>query len=178
VVAAQEAAQATGYQMESAPVVKDNRRTMSAERDPVARLAEYWFRAKMMHDFLHSLMDEYDRDIDEIYEEHRWEFEMFMSHWLSGLFVVVEGFNKLKLRDTRVKSLFKGHLRYLKAMRHETYHFVVKKGGGDVDRIFRELNLAEELHEAIGTFIREYVATKAEESGGKNARKKRKKKSS
>jgi hypothetical protein len=113
-----------------------------------------------MHDFVHAMME--DRSIESIYDEGEgWEFETFLDHWLSGLFVVVEGFNKLKLKDARVQRLFKEHVQYLKAMRHETYHFVVDRKAGDA--IITQLNWAEELHEAIGNFIREQINDKAKE---------------
>jgi len=114
-----------------------------------------------MHDFLHALMDEYDRDIKEICRQGKgWDLEAFMAYWLSGLFVVVEGFNKLNLKDASVQKLFKEHLRHLKAMRHETYHFTIEKGVG-VDALFKELNWAEDLHDAIGEYLREHVLKKA-----------------
>ena len=37
--------------------------------------------------------------------------------------MVVEGFNKLKLKDSRVQKLFKEQLGYLKQLRRATYHF-------------------------------------------------------
>jgi hypothetical protein len=130
--------------------------------DPVARLAEYWFRARMMHEYMHAIMKEYDRDIDVIYKKKGWEFETYLTYWLSALFVAVEGFNKLKLKDARVQKLFKGHLRYLKAMRHETYHFSVVKTR-EASQVLGQMNWAEDLHEALGNFIGEYVNDRADE---------------
>ena len=75
-----------------------------ASRTPMGRLAQYWFRARLMHDLLHWMLEEHDRDINAIYDSGEgWDFETFMAYWLSGLFVVVEGFNKLKLKDARVQ---------------------------------------------------------------------------
>ena len=131
--------------------------------EPVRRLAQYWFRAKLMHDYLHTMMDECEGDIQKIIDGGRgWELDTYLSYWLSGLFVVVEGFNKLKLKDKRVQKLFVAHIRYLKAMRHETYHFVPSLDTNAVSAI-RELNWAEDLHEAIGDFIRDYALKKVKE---------------
>lgn len=106
-----------------------------------------------MHDLLHSILNAYDRDLEAIHRSGDWwDFELFLDYWLAGLFVVVEGFNKLKLRDARVQGLFKANIRHLKALRHETYHFVVANGD-DAREIIRELNWAEELHAAIGDYI-------------------------
>ncbi len=89
-----------------------------ASMDPIARLGEYWLRAEIMHDFLHAMREAYDGDLGKLRTDgHWWEFEAFLSYWLSGLFVVVEGFNKLKLKDSRVQKLFKEQLGYLKQLR-------------------------------------------------------------
>jgi hypothetical protein len=136
---------------------------MSSPDDPMKQLAKYFFRANLMHDFLHVMMDDYDGDIGKIHAESRgWEFETYLVHWLSGLFVVVEGFNKLKLKDARVQKLFKEHVRYLKAMRHETYHFSPSIMP-EANEVIRQLNWAEELHDALESHISEYVLKKARE---------------
>jgi hypothetical protein len=125
------------------------------------RLARYWFRAKLMHDLLHTLFEEYDDDLDKLLDAgHWWEFDTYLSHWLSGLFVVVEGFNKLKLRDARVQGLFKEHMKHLKAMRHETYPFILESDSA-LDMLWHQnLNWAEELHEVIGDYLKEHVTRK------------------
>jgi hypothetical protein len=134
-------------------------RVASVDDDGLKRLAEYWFRANIMHDLLHSLRDMHDGDLEAISKAHRWEFLTYMYYWLSALFVVVEGFNKLKLKDRQVQQLFKEHVNDLKQLRHETYHFVVTKSPllATISSISALLNWAEELHDAIGTHIREYV---------------------
>jgi hypothetical protein len=119
------------------------------------RLSIYWFRAELMHEFLHIVLREFDNDFSKIASEGYWpEFEAYLSYWLSGLFVVVEGFNKLRLKDSRVQKLFREHLAYLKAMRHETYHFSIAKGP-KASEVLRHMNWAEELHEVVGEYIRE-----------------------
>jgi hypothetical protein len=87
--------------------------------DATQRLAEYWFRARLMHDLLHALMEAYDDDLRAIDKDgHSWEFLTYLDYWLSALFVVVEGFNKLKLKDARVQRLFSPHVSQLKELRH------------------------------------------------------------
>ena len=148
---------------------------VDAADDPVARLAQYWFRAKLMHDYLHAMKEECGGNLQTIYDEGNWwELNTYLSYWLSALFVVVEGFNKLKLKDARVQKCFKGHLRHLKAMRHETYHFVASIDT-NATKVIRELNWAEELHEAMGDFLQKYALTKAdEEKRAKKALKRKK----
>jgi hypothetical protein len=138
---------------------------MSAIRIPenaIARLAEYWYRANLMHELLHKMREMYQDDIEQIRKEgHDWEFLAYLCFWLSALFVVVEGFNKLKLKNARVQRLFNAHLEHLKQMRHETYHFSVEKKPLSSE-VIRALNWAEELHEAIGDHICEIVNRKAQ----------------
>jgi hypothetical protein len=38
------------------------------------------------------------------------QFEMFLFYWLSALFVLVEGFKKLKLKDDRVQKARLAHI--------------------------------------------------------------------
>src|SRR4051794_40813778 len=115
--------------------------------DPMKRLAKYWYRAKLMHDLMHQLLEANNGSLTAVQKNgHWWEFETFLVHWLSGLFVVVEGFNKLKLKDVRVQKLFKDHMRHLKAMRHETYHFVGKPEPSKT-LVIGQMNWAEDLHE-------------------------------
>ena len=122
------------------------------------QLAKYWFRAQLMRDVVHWLKEEHN--LENLPKEDWWEFETFLVYWLSGLFVVVEGFNKLKLKDARVQRLFKEHLNHLKKLRHETYHFTVERDPSGSELI-RQLNWAEELHDAIGEFIKEVIVRKS-----------------
>jgi hypothetical protein len=126
------------------------------------RLAEYWYRADLMHGLMHTMIEDlFDGDIDRINAEgYSWEFVTYLSYWLSGLFVVVEGFNKLKLKDARVQRLFNEHVSALKQLRHETYHFAVEKNPAATE-VIRGLNWAEELHEAIGGHLRAVIKRKA-----------------
>ena len=113
----------------------------------------------MMRDHLHWLIDEYEGSIQKVIDAgDDWQLEAYLAYWLAGLFVVVEGFNKLKLRDPRVQRLFQAHLGDLKELRHETYHFTLSRIKGA--KAIRSLNWAEELHEAIGGFIREHITRK------------------
>jgi hypothetical protein len=131
-------------------------RNLSDEK--MVRLSMYLFRAELMRDTVHSLLD---RDLANLSEADWWEFEAFLFHWLSALFVLVEGFNKLKLKDARVQKLFNAHIGHLKMVRHATYHFVLKEGPSH-EQIIQQLNWAEQLHDAIGDHIKEITARKVQ----------------
>jgi len=133
-------------------------RPPSIPDEALKRLAQYWSRAALMHDWVHALIDEYGGVQEVIDADYEWELEAYLSYWLAGLFVVVEGFNKLKLRDARVQKLFQAHLSDLKGLRHETYHFTLSRLKGA--KVMRNINWAEELHEAVGDFIREHIHRK------------------
>jgi hypothetical protein len=92
-----------------------------------------------------------------------WEFLTYLKYWLAGLFVLVEGINKLEIRDARIQKLFNAQIGLLKKMRHETYHFVVSPAAID-ETILRSdgLNWAEELQDAIGEHVREVAMRRAD----------------
>ena len=129
--------------------------------DPVAGLAKYWFRARLMHELLHLRREGMGSGIANMRQDDWWEIETYLCFWLSALWVVVEGFNKLKLKDARVQRLFKEHMPQLKAFRHETYHFVAT--ARQIPN-HKQLNWAEDLHEGISEFLSEYINKKVREA--------------
>ena len=126
----------------------------------IGRLSKYLFRAELMRDIVHSMVEQRGPGLKGLSKDNWWEFETFLFYWLSALFVLVEGFNKLKLKDTRVKKLFKEHIRHLKMVRHSTYHFVLEEGPSHIEMI-RQLNWAEQLHNAIADHVKEVIRRKA-----------------
>jgi Ni,Fe-hydrogenase I cytochrome b subunit len=73
--------------------------------DGVKRLAFYFYRANLMRGLTHEMRDYLfaPRRRSSTQTKHAWEFFTYLEHWLSALFVVVEGFNKLKMHDARVQ---------------------------------------------------------------------------
>ena len=112
-----------------------------------------------VRDTVHSMVEQHEPGLKTLSKDDWWAFEMFLSYWLSALFVLVEGFNKLKLTDTRVQKLFKEHVRHLKMVRHTTCHFVLEVGPGHVEMI-GQLDWAEQLHNAIGDHVMEVIKRK------------------
>jgi hypothetical protein len=113
----------------------------------------------MMRDTVHSMVEQHEPGLKTLSKDDWWEFETFLFYWLSALFVLVEGFDKLKLKDTRVQKLFKEHVGHLKMVRHATYHFVLEEGPGHVEMI-GQLNWAEQSHNAIGDHVMEVIKRK------------------
>ncbi|MGC1322498.1 MAG: hypothetical protein WA849_09965 [Candidatus Udaeobacter sp.] len=49
---------------------------------------------------------------------------VFMLYWYAGLYVVIEGFQKLKLHDPKIDPLLQSpNVAALKKVRHATFHF-------------------------------------------------------
>lgn len=124
--------------------------------DAYNRLAQYWGRAQIMRGLLHGLINEHGNDIQKLMDDgYGLRLETYLSFWMAGLFVTVEGFNKLRIKDVDVQRLFNAHVGELKELRHETYHFTLSRdeGGGAI----RAINWAEELHVALGTHLEKHV---------------------
>ena len=123
------------------------------------QLAQYWFRANLMHDYLHTMREACGRNLRSLSTREWWKFSAYLDYWLSALFVVVvEGFNKLKIKDKNVQVLFNANIASLKQHRHNTYHFVVSgdsgSGAPSPQAIYEQLNWAEKLHEALGDHLK------------------------
>jgi hypothetical protein len=120
------------------------------------RLAQYWGRAQIMRGLMHNLIDEHGGDIQQVMDEgYGLRLETYMSFWMAALFVSVEGFNKLKIKDADVQKLFNAHVGELKELRHITYHFSLSNEEGR--HAISAINWAEELHVAIGTHLEKHV---------------------
>lgn len=120
------------------------------------RLAQYWGRAQIMRALFNGLIDEHNGEIEAVIQEgYGLRLETYLSYWLAAVFVTLEGFNKLKLKDKHVQKLFNAHVGDLKELRHVTYHFTTSqdKGGKAVAAI----NWVEELHVALGMFLIRHV---------------------
>jgi hypothetical protein len=76
---------------------------MAAPRisEKASALAEYWYRANLMRDLVHATLEILEDDQDQNVARD-WEFRAYLAYWLSALFVVVEGFNRLKMKDAQV----------------------------------------------------------------------------
>lgn len=131
------------------------------QTDPMMRLVHYWMTAEVMREHFVDTMEEYEGRMEDLKQEGEdWRFNTYLGFWMAALFVVVEGFNKLKITDSRVTCLFNEHLRDLKSMRHEMFHFQLAAEAKGVDAIERG-NWAGELHEALGAHIADYVHEQA-----------------
>jgi hypothetical protein len=124
-------------------------------QDALERLAQYWGRAQIMRRHFQDYVDSYGGMSGAVAEGNGLRIETYVSFWMAALFVAVEGFNKLELKDGRVLKLLKEHTNDLKELRHVTYHFRVSPEKGA--KAIRAINWVEELHVALGLFIKQHV---------------------
>ena len=65
-------------------------------------------------------------DADPITKVMMWHVDdwgVFMFYWYSGLYVVVEGFRELKLKDHKIETLLQSsNTEALRLMRNATFH--------------------------------------------------------
>jgi len=124
-------------------------------QEALDRLAGYWGRAQIMRRHFQDFIDSYGGIKKAVAKGNGLRLETYLSFWMAALFVAVEGFNKLKLKDARVQKLFREHLNDLKQLRHETYHFTVSREKGR--KAISAVNWVEKLHVALGLFIERHV---------------------
>jgi hypothetical protein len=124
-------------------------------QEALERLAGYWGRAQIMRRHFQDFINSYGGIRKAVAKGNGLRLETYLSFWMAALFVAVEGFNKLKLKDARVQKLFREHLHDLKQLRHETYHFTASREKGR--KAIGAINWVEELHVALGLFIERHV---------------------
>lgn len=112
-----------------------------------------------MHGHVHDLRNLHG-SLDKIREAGDWlEFTTYLDYWLSSLFVVVEGFEDLRLRDPVLEPMIAAHRDSLKLYRNATLHFQRKPDKhlqfhhGETSR----LNWAEDLHEAFSAYFERHL---------------------
>lgn len=117
----------------------------------------YWFRADLMYRQMRRLIDRYDGDFIRLNAAGKsLELHTYAAFWLSGLFVMFEGFQKLKLRDVRIARLSNTHINTLKQFRHDTFHFTAE-GLETGAKMAEAFGWAEELHGAFRAHVVRYT---------------------
>lgn len=127
--------------------------------DPVLRLAEYWLSARLMHDHVHEMREEFGDVMGVEQAGFSVEFLTYLTFWLSALYVVCEGFLELKFSDPRIEPLIAEHVDSLRIYRNATFHFQRKpdKHAQFHDGTGQRLNWAEDLHAALEDYFRQHL---------------------
>jgi len=104
-------------------------------------------------------------------ELRRWLIRPFTysSYWLSSLYVIIEGWKELSLKDRRINLLLnnKRHIQKLKRYRNGTFHFQKTYFDNRFTDFFNEkskiINWAKNLHYAFGAYFIRYNFSKMDE---------------
>lgn len=126
-------------------------------------LHRYFIWANRLRDYFDAAIKKRDKTDDNAFAD---EVGLFMSHWYSALYVVVEGWKELDLHDPTVDDLLQSpNVELLKRFRHGTFHFQKNYFDGRFTTFWEESedtvpwvrNLNRELG---GYFLRELRAAK------------------
>jgi hypothetical protein len=105
---------------------------------PLATLHRYFIVANKMRirfentlakpEILKRLEDAESMDAESltklVLELHLDDYGVFMYYWYSALYVVIEGFKELRLRDAKIEALLQSqNVDALKRLRNATFHF-------------------------------------------------------
>ena len=126
--------------------------------DPVTRLSMYLIRAQMFqHDML-EIPKEHGRKktIDD--DALRTDFFSYMDAWLSGLYVVVEGYRQLNLKDETIDELLSEGTKFLQDTWEQT-NFFKERPTSAVQQPDR-MRWAEALTDEFVEFFKRYFRAK------------------
>lgn len=91
---------------------------------------------------------------------NRHESWTWVSLWFSCLYVVIEGWDHLGLRDVTIDSLLESkNVALLKGFRHDTFHFQPvdfhpKRTAALIERADAPIDWAEKLTDSFGEFLK------------------------
>ena len=122
--------------------------------DEISRLFDYWYSADVMHGNVHRMRST-SRGLENIKDMDR--FKAYVNFWLSGLYVVAEGYANMDLYDVRVDELVKMHIDSLRKFRNGTFHY--QRNPDKQTQFFgnNQINWAEDLHEGFKLFLAEWA---------------------
>lgn len=89
---------------------------------------------------------------------------MYMSLWYALLYVVIEGWQELKLKDDKIDSLLKSdNVGLLKSYRHGIFHFQKKYKSSKLEKLDKKREAAKwmrDLNKEFGRFFLEKLNQK------------------
>jgi hypothetical protein len=97
---------------------------MTSESDPLWILYQIYFvPCEIMYQHHQDLKPHFYSGNEKTQQDARQEFMTFTNFWLATLFVVSEGWKKLKVADVEINTLIAQHLDSLRLFRNAVYHF-------------------------------------------------------
>jgi|GEM_PF-4706241 len=129
--------------------------------------------ANMLLEHLNSFDSELDENDEEIQKKKSFqrfdiEFYLYLSLWYSLLYVVVEGWEHLKLYDKNVNKLLQSeNTDLLRRYRNATFHYQELNDDPRVIRVMGDPEInhwANQLHVAFGIYFKEIFGSHVEKS--------------
>ena len=96
---------------------------ISLKQKQINTLHKYFIWANRMRIFFDEILEQH---LNKKIDQHKFEIEadMYMSLWYALLYVVIEGWQQLKLQDAEISKLLKSdHVALLKRYRNGVFHF-------------------------------------------------------
>ena len=94
-----------------------------SELKSLATLHRYWIWCNYMREHMDAVLTK-STPTGAFYKEPDFQMFMYMSYWYAGLYVVIEGWRRLNLRDPSIDALLVSpNVHLLKRYRHAVYHF-------------------------------------------------------
>ena len=136
---------------------------MKKDRD-AATLARYWAWSDTMRGHFDAELQE--KGVVDLDSDDGFNLALYMSYWYASLYVVVEGWQLLKLTDPDVDALLVSpYVDVLKRYRNGVFHF--QRAMWDTrftDFIYEgdaSAHWVRQLHVALGTWLQRHVETMA-----------------
>ena len=99
------------------------RNKAKANDEEVLNLYEYFIWADSMKTAYENLLERNLREIVPI-AKFEAEYNLFISYWFGGLYVVIEGWQELNLKDREIDSLLTSpNVNLLRRYRNGVFHF-------------------------------------------------------
>jgi hypothetical protein len=94
-----------------------------ANDDEVLNLYKYFIWADSMKTAYENFLDRNLREIIPV-AKFEAEYNLFISYWFASLYVVIEGWHELNLKDKAIDSLLKSpNVKLLRRYRNGVFHF-------------------------------------------------------
>ena len=145
---------------------------MHHTKQPIDILVEYWSNARIMHEHVHAIRDEYGGDIKNLVGTEDWRyFKVYLTFWIASLYVLIEGYETLKFHDGILDSLKSFERDRLRLFRNAAFHFQsdYAKHLQIFDGTANFLNWAEELQEEFDDFFAAHYGEAQEHKAEENS---------
>ncbi len=111
-----------------------------------------------------------ERGAVDLDSEAGFDLALYMSYWYASLYVVVEGWQQLKLQETDVDRLLTSpHVDLLKRCRHGVFHYQLAMWDARFTDFIYEGEASSQwvrqVHLALGTWLQRRVGEMAADAG-------------